>query len=162
MSQIEHVFAPALSDGSDGCLGIIVRDMRGQSGPGVKFFTTKDCPQQVGYIKLAVGETIPPHVHTNQERVIRSTPEVLLVRRGRLLVNFFTSGVTDQGLEPPRFVKGVILEPEDVVVLLTGGHGFEVLGDEPVEFAEIKQGPYLSEKDKVRFEDTSPTSRIRK
>ena len=31
-----------------------------------------------------------------------------------------------------------------------GGHGFQVL--EEVEMVEIKQGPYLGAKDKIRFE----------
>ena len=37
----------------------------------------------------------------------------------------------------------------DVVLLIRGGHGFEVL--EPLEMLEIKQGPYLGDQDKTRF-----------
>ncbi len=37
----------------------------------------------------------------------------------------------------------------DVILLASGGHGFEVMED--AEIIEIKQGPYSSENDKVRF-----------
>ena len=35
------------------------------------------------------------------------------------------------------------------VLLVTGGHGFEVL--EEVQMLEVKQGPYAGEMDKTRF-----------
>ncbi|MHC5596178.1 MAG: hypothetical protein ACYTXC_09515 [Nostoc sp.] len=34
-------------------------------------------------------------------------------------------------------------------MLVTGGHGFEVL--EEIEMIEVKQGPYVGEQDKTRF-----------
>jgi hypothetical protein len=36
-----------------------------------------------------------------------------------------------------------------VILLITGGHGFEVIED--LEMVEIKQGPYVGEQDKTRF-----------
>jgi hypothetical protein len=41
------------------------------------------------------------------------------------------------------------LEAGDVILLVSGGHGFEVI--EEVEMIEVKQGPYLGEHDKTRF-----------
>ena len=38
----------------------------------------------------------------------------------------------------------------DWIILLDGGHGFEIL--EPSVLFEVKQGPYAGDKDKVRFE----------
>jgi Uma2 family endonuclease len=38
----------------------------------------------------------------------------------------------------------------DTILLVTGGHGFEVL--EEVEMIEVKQGPYVSDRDKTRFQ----------
>ena len=150
MSQVEYVFAPAGPDGSDGLLGIVIRRLREQADAGVQFFTSKDCEQQVGYIKHTAGHVIPPHYHNPAERLIRNVPETLLVRKGRLLVNFYACPVYgDRPPGPPELVKGVILEAEDVVVLLKGGHGFEVLED--CEVYEVRQGPYLSERDKTRF-----------
>ena len=37
----------------------------------------------------------------------------------------------------------------DVILLVSGGHGFEML--EESEIIEVKQGPYAGEEDKVRF-----------
>jgi hypothetical protein len=37
-----------------------------------------------------------------------------------------------------------------VILLATGGHGFEMLED--TEMYEVKQGPYAGENDKTRFE----------
>ena len=45
----------------------------------------------------------------------------------------------------------IILEEGDVILLLDGGHGFEMLED--TVLMEIKQGPYLGELDKERFND---------
>ena len=42
-----------------------------------------------------------------------------------------------------------ILEAGDVILLATGGHGFEVL--EEIEMIEVKQGPYTGDQDKTHF-----------
>lgn len=143
----EYIFATPDADGSDGLLAIVIRKIADQvkpdeTGSAVKFFTTKDCAQQAGYIKHAKGHIIPAHFHPPERRLITSVPETLMVVKGRLLVEFYC---TDRQKECGR-----VLEAGDVVVLLCGGHGFEVMED--VEIFEVRQGPYLSDKDKVRFE----------
>ncbi|NHZ85953.1 MAG: hypothetical protein GWP19_08740, partial [Planctomycetia bacterium] len=42
-----------------------------------------------------------------------------------------------------------VLSQHDVILLIKGGHGFEVLED--IEMFEIKQGPYVGKNDKTRF-----------
>lgn len=37
----------------------------------------------------------------------------------------------------------------DIILLVSGGHGFQVL--EEVEMIEVKQGPYAGENDKKKF-----------
>jgi hypothetical protein len=37
----------------------------------------------------------------------------------------------------------------DIVILLTGGHGFKVVKN--CKLIEVKQGPYNESKDKIRF-----------
>jgi len=44
-----------------------------------------------------------------------------------------------------------ILNKGDVILLVNGGHGFEML--EKTEMIEVKQGPYVGDKDKTRFEN---------
>ena len=47
------------------------------------------------------------------------------------------------------YLESRILEGGDVILLATGGHGFEVLDE--VEMIEVKQGPYFGDQDKTRF-----------
>ena len=46
--------------------------------------------------------------------------------------------------------KTVILNKKDMILLISGGHGFKVL--KKLEMLEIKQGPFVGEKDKIRLE----------
>jgi hypothetical protein len=74
-------------------------------------------------------------------REVYYTQEVLLLRKGKLRVDFYDR---DQ-----RYLESRILVGGDVILLIEGGHGFEVL--EEVEMVEVKQGPYLQDQDKTRF-----------
>ena len=47
-----------------------------------------------------------------------------------------------------------VLGPGDVILLISGGHGFEVL--EELNMVEVKQGPYAGETDKTRFPAVLP------
>jgi hypothetical protein len=38
---------------------------------------------------------------------------------------------------------------KDIVILLTGGHGFKIVKN--CKLIEVKQGPYNESKDKIRF-----------
>ena len=52
------------------------------------------------------------------------------------------------------YLESRILQAGDVILLATGGHGFQVLED--LEMIEVKQGPYAGETDKTRFIGISP------
>jgi mannose-6-phosphate isomerase-like protein (cupin superfamily) len=58
-----------------------------------------------------------------------------------LKVDFYSKNKIS--LESRELSKG------DVILMASGGHGFEALED--LEMIEIKQGPYAGENDKVRF-----------
>jgi hypothetical protein len=92
------------------------------------------------------GKVIDPHVHNPMPRQVLMTQEVLFVRRGKLRVDFFTGG--------RHYVTSRILAAGDVILLVQGGHGFEVL--EELEMFEVKQGPYTSDADKTRFQASLP------
>ena len=47
------------------------------------------------------------------------------------------------------YLKSRMLESGDVILLASGGHGFEVIED--LEMIEVKQGPHIGEEDKTRF-----------
>jgi len=47
------------------------------------------------------------------------------------------------------YIESRELNTGDVILLMTGGHGFEML--EETEMIEVKQGPYAGDQDKTRF-----------
>ena len=48
-----------------------------------------------------------------------------------------------------EYLESHIIGANDVIILATGGHGFEVIED--IEMFEIKQGPYAGDNDKTKF-----------
>ncbi len=121
-------------------LAIIVR--RDFSQAGIHFLTPDGFSQQLGYMKHPVGKVIQPHVHTPVRRALTYTQEVLFIKRGKLRVDFYTKA--------QEYLESRILEAGDVILLASAGHGFDVL--EELEMFEVKQGPYIEQADKVRFE----------
>jgi mannose-6-phosphate isomerase-like protein (cupin superfamily) len=109
--------------------------------PGIHFFTPAAFSQQLAYMAHPAGKMIEPHVHNPVPREVQYTQEVLFIRKGRLRVDFY-----DQA---QAYLRSRMLESGDVVLLIEGGHGFEVMED--VEMIEVKQGPYAGEQDKTRF-----------
>lgn len=121
-------------------LGLIVRSQF--SANGVDFLTPDTYGQQVAYMNRPKGEIIKAHIHEPISRTLVGTQEVLYIRKGRIRVDFYESDRT--------YVSSMILEAGDLMLLNTGGHGFEVL--EEIDMIEIKQGPYAEGRDKTRFE----------
>ena len=121
-------------------LALIVR--RGFRREGIEFFTPGTYSQQIGYMNRQAGYVIPPHVHNPVVREVEYTKEVLLIRSGRVRVDFYS--------EAQDYLQSTVLEAGDVILLAFGGHGFEML--EPTEIIEVKQGPYCGEQDKTRFD----------
>lgn len=119
---------------------IILRD--GFSEPGVHFFTPDDFSQQLAYMRHPSGKVIEAHVHIPVPRQVHYTLEVLFIKRGKLRVDFYDD---DQ-----CYLESRVLNSGEVILLATGGHGFEVL--EEVEMIEVKQGPYAGGLDKTRFQ----------
>jgi len=110
--------------------------------PGIHFFTPNDLSQQLAYMRHPAGKVIQAHVHNPVRREVAYTMEVLLLKRGRLRADFFS--------DKQEYLESRILEAGDVILLIKGGHGFEVL--EEIEMYEVKQGPYAGDQDKTRFE----------
>jgi len=131
-------------ESSGNLLGLIIRS--GHDQPGITFFTPNDLSQQLAYMHHPAGKVIEPHVHNPMPRQVLMTQEALFIRRGKLRVDFF-----DQARS---YVTSRVLESGDVLLLVQGGHGFEVL--EELEMFEVKQGPYTSDADKTRFQPTLP------
>lgn len=120
-------------------LALILR--AGFNKPGITFFTPDDLSQQLAYMSHPAGKVILPHVHNPVAREVHYTQEVLVLRKGKLRVDFYNKN--------QDYLFSRMLHAGDVILLATGGHGFEVI--EPIEMVEIKQGPYAGENDKTRF-----------
>ncbi|MBD1807694.1 hypothetical protein H6F98_19910 [Microcoleus sp. FACHB-SPT15] len=109
--------------------------------PGIHFFTPNELSQQLAYMRHPTGKVIEPHVHNPVVREVQYTQEVLFIKKGKLRIDFYN--------DQQEYLESRILEAGDVILLVTGGHGFEVL--EEIEMIEVKQGPYVGEQDKTRF-----------
>lgn len=109
--------------------------------PGINFLTSNELSQQLAYMHHSAGKIIPPHMHKFSPREVQYTQEVLVIKEGKLRVDFYN--------EQQQYIESRILEAGDVILLASGGHGFEVL--EEVKMIEVKQGPYVGEYDKVQF-----------
>jgi len=92
-------------------------------------------------------EKIPPHVHNAVQRNVHFTQEVLVIKSGKVRVDYYD--------DDRSYLESRILCQGDVVLLAYGGHGFEML--ENSEMIEVKQGPYAGEMDKIRFEPVANT-----
>ena len=75
------------------------------------------------------------------ERKVHLTQEVLYIKSGKVRVDFYDD---DQ-----HYLESRVVERGDVILLASGGHGFQMLEDS--EMIEVKQGPYCGDEDKVRF-----------
>jgi len=138
MEAVETIFS------GQNTLAVIVRSWI--DIPGISFFTPGNFSQQLAYIQHPSGKTIVPHMHKIVRREVTRTLEVLLVRKGRLRVDLYD--------DSQSYVESRILWAGDVILLVSGGHGFEAL--EPVEMFEVKQGPYAGDSDKIQIESVPP------
>ncbi len=111
---------------------VIIRG--GKAAPGVHFMTPEDNALQVGKQLRIRGTLIAPHAHCavaakKQDGFLQ---EVLHIERGRIKTVFYT----DDGTAADE----CILEAGDTILLIQGGHGFEILED--TQMLEVKMGPY--------------------
>ena len=68
---------------------------------------------------------------------------LILLLKGLLRVDFYTS--------VKKYLFSKIIKSKDIIMLVHKGHGFKVLRN--VEMLEIKQGPYILTKDKIKFKN---------
>jgi ubiquinone/menaquinone biosynthesis C-methylase UbiE/mannose-6-phosphate isomerase-like protein (cupin superfamily) len=113
--------------------------------PGIRFFTDNKYSQQLASMSYRPGKVIPAHTHNPVRREVFYTQETLFVRKGKVRVDFYS--------EAREYRTSRVLGPGDVILLISGGHGFEVL--EELNMIEVKQGPYAGEMDKTHFPPVS-------
>jgi hypothetical protein len=112
----------------------------------IEFFTPAEFSQQLASMSYPAGTIIPAHTHNAVRREVFYTQEVLFIRKDKVRVDFFS--------KRREYRTSRVLGPSDVILLVSGGHGFEVL--EELNMVEVKQGPYAGEADKTRFAANLP------
>ena len=113
-------------------------------GKGLNFLSSDQDSIQVGIWGYDRGKKLEPHIHNEVPRRIVRTQELVLVKTGRMATVIFDQ---DGG-----FVERIELGPGDALILLEGGHGYEILEDD-TSVLEVKNGPYLgAEVDRRRIE----------
>src|SRR5258708_1591573 len=103
--------------------------------PGIQFVTSNDLSQQLASMSYTSGKVIPAHTHNPVRREVSYTQETLFIRKGKVRVDFYT--------RQQEYRTSRVLGVGDVILLISGGHGFEVLED--LNMVEVKQGPYAGE-----------------
>ena len=105
------------------------------------FLTPPEFKQQVGFVVYPTGGEIARHIHRPLERRLIGTSEVLVLLKGRCLIDVYN--------DERELVATRELRVGDVMLMVGGGHGFRMLED--TVFLEIKQGPYIGLDEKERF-----------
>lgn len=122
-------------------LAIVVR--AGDWEPGLQFVSSDDDFQQVGMWWYERGKVLQAHRHLNAPRQASHTQEVLHVVRGKVRATVYADDRT--------VVEVIELGQGDTMVLLRGGHGYEILED-GTKVLEVKNGPYPGpDKDRERI-----------
>ena len=96
--------------------------------PGIRFFTPANFSQQVAAMTRPEGHKIAAHVHNLLVRQVLYTQEVLIIKRGKVKVNLYSSN--------HEFIEAKILKTGDVILLCGGGHSLEML--EETSIIEVK------------------------
>ena len=124
-------------------LALIIRNSFTKNG--IEFFTPNDNALQVGYMNRPKEYSIKPHVHYQIPRTVNTLQEVLFIKTGKIRVDFYDDN--------KKYLFSKILSRGDFIILISSGHGFFML--EKSEIIEVKQGPYMEEKDKEKFDPIS-------
>lgn len=110
---------------------------------GLNFFSKDDEFVQVGTWSYEQGKQLKAHIHNELPREALWTQEVIFVRKGKMRA--FIYGTNEE------LVTSVDVHAGDVIALLRGGHGYEIL-EEGTQVLEVKNGPYFGpDKDRRRF-----------
>lgn len=133
MPSIEHVRV------GDQLIAIIVSAAHNPNA--TEFITSPELNLQVGFVKYPAGGHIQPHTHLPIERNTVGTNEILLVRSGKVRVSLHD--------DQRRVVAERTLEEGDLLLMVSGGHGFAMVEDTVI--LEVKQGPYLGVEEKERY-----------
>ena len=126
----------------DGIRYAIVLKSEDQDLDKPSFITDSKLPLQIGILAHPGGYVEKPHYHKTKERVIKGVPQMLYVKKGEIIIEFFDK-------ENVKF-NSVEMFRGDLILLLDGSHRLVVKKDLNAVMAKL--GPYDGEKeDKVEI-----------
>lgn len=110
---------------------------------GLNFYSQDDDFIQVGVWGYDAGKRLNAHIHNPVSREVLWTQEVLFVHSGKIRADVFDTS--------EQKVAELVVDEGDIIILLRGGHGYEIL-EEGTQVLEVKNGPYVgAEADRRRF-----------
>ena len=122
-------------------LAIVIRGTDWEEG--LNFVSSNEDYQQVGTWGYNKGQKLAPHIHLVAPREIQHTQEVIFVKEGRLRADVYNFGKV--------LLRTIELSKGDAMILLHGGHGYQIL-ENNTRVLEVKNGPYIgAEKDRERI-----------
>jgi hypothetical protein len=140
--NVERIYGSEVDEGGEmELLAILVRAGASHGNADAGFVSEPEHLLQVGFLSYPEGHVIRDHVHLPKQRppsFASPTQEVLIVTKGRFAADLYDS--------KKRYVERIVLTVGDVLILLSGGHGFEAFED--TELIEVKDGPYAGPEDK--------------
>lgn len=112
-------------------------------GDGLQFFSKEEEYEQVGTWNYEQGKILLAHTHNELTREVLWTQEVLYIHSGKIKAIIYST-LNEQ-------VSELTINAGDILILLRGGHGYEILED-GTRVLEIKNGPYMgAEQDRRRI-----------
>ena len=122
-------------------LAIVIRSADWEEG--LNFVSSSEDYQQVGIWGYNKGQKLAAHIHVVVPREIRHTQEVIFIKEGRVKADVYS--------HERKHIRSVELCQGDTMILLHGGHGYQILEDN-TKVLEIKNGPYIgAERDRERI-----------
>jgi hypothetical protein len=116
----------------------------------VNFMTPDDYTLQLGFIGHPAGRHIRDHVHNpGIHYKVDTTQEFLYVEKGKIKVTIYDYDW--------QVVAETELEAGDIILQVSGGHGFDVI--ESCYLIEVKQGPFPGDK-LMKFYREDPVVKI--
>lgn len=109
---------------------------------GIEFITPHDFSLQLGSMTRPPGYKILPHIHNPVRRETIGTQEALFIKRGKIEIDFYSFD--------KEYLQSRILTAGDIVLLAGAGHGITIIDE--TEIIEVKNGPFIPEFDKGRFD----------
>jgi len=110
---------------------------------GINFLSPDNYSLQLGFMTRPEGYRVSPHIHDSVRRNTIGTQEVLFIKSGEIRIDFYSFEQV--------FLESRVLSAGDIILLAGAGHGIEVL--KKAVIVEVKNGPFIKEMDKGRFEN---------